>query len=454
MKKVVYDTQCPAEFEQHWSDMLQNYESLKHNKWLNKLYEEKHRWVPCFVKTTFWDGMSTTQRSESMNAFFDGYVHSRTSLKQFVEKFDNALGYKMEKELKADARSFSTIIPTSTSYNVEKQIQRLYTHAKFKEFRNQLIRKMYCEIIGSQDEIKDGVMVQTYDIQEEIYYQKPQEDKEEVDDDDELVASNEDITSLDMEHTAPIEESESKSEPELDPDIDWSMKKIIFKIWFQKNECKVECSCHRFVFRGILCTHAICVLLRNDVLLIPDNYILRRWRKDVKLLHTKVPINSDSWHLTPAEKRYKKLCDYFAELADVASKDSDKCSNIKKWIREQLRETVEKGSGIEAEINNSGQENEAIKVSNPPQANTKGRPCTNRLKPKQYKRKAKKENVNTNEQIPSQQSLVSNIQPSKKRKTSSKKENITTTKEILTQQNTEGAFQSLGGAEINNLNRG
>ncbi|KAI3855487.1 hypothetical protein MKX03_004344, partial [Papaver bracteatum] len=64
MKKAVYDTQCPAEFEQHWSDMLQKYESLKHTKWLNKLYEEKHRWVPCFVKTTFWAGMSITQRSE------------------------------------------------------------------------------------------------------------------------------------------------------------------------------------------------------------------------------------------------------------------------------------------------------------------------------------------------------------------------------------------------------
>ncbi|KAI3927824.1 hypothetical protein MKW98_023425 [Papaver atlanticum] len=126
----------------------------------------------------------------------------------------------MEKDLKADAGSFSTIIPTSTSYKMEKQIQRVYTHAKFKEFRNQLIRKMYYEIIGTQDEIKDGVMVQRYDIQEEIYYQKPPEDEKEIDDDDdELVASNEDITSLDMENTAPIEESES--EPELDPDIDW-----------------------------------------------------------------------------------------------------------------------------------------------------------------------------------------------------------------------------------------
>ncbi|XP_026398463.1 protein FAR1-RELATED SEQUENCE 6-like [Papaver somniferum] len=130
MKKVVYDSQCPAEFEERWSEILEKYESLKQNKWLSKLYRKKDRWIPCFVKTTFWAGMSTTQRSESMNAFFDGYVHSRTSLKQFVEKFDNALRYKKEMELKADARSFSKTIPTSTSYKMEKQIQKVYTHAK------------------------------------------------------------------------------------------------------------------------------------------------------------------------------------------------------------------------------------------------------------------------------------------------------------------------------------
>lgn len=40
------------------------------NKWLSDLYDEKDRWVPCYVKESFWVEMSTTQRSKSMNAFF------------------------------------------------------------------------------------------------------------------------------------------------------------------------------------------------------------------------------------------------------------------------------------------------------------------------------------------------------------------------------------------------
>lgn len=66
--------------------------------WLNGLYEERYRWVPCFVKTICWARMSTIQRSESINAFFDGYVNSKTTLKQFVEKYKKAMESKIEKE--------------------------------------------------------------------------------------------------------------------------------------------------------------------------------------------------------------------------------------------------------------------------------------------------------------------------------------------------------------------
>jgi hypothetical protein len=71
MNKNVYDMQSPDEFEKHWKEIIETYD-LEDCEWLSKLYKERNRWVPCYVKNTFWAGMSTTQRSESMNAFFDG----------------------------------------------------------------------------------------------------------------------------------------------------------------------------------------------------------------------------------------------------------------------------------------------------------------------------------------------------------------------------------------------
>ncbi|KAI3992075.1 hypothetical protein MKX01_014966, partial [Papaver californicum] len=87
---------------------------------------------------------------------------------------------------------------------------------------------MYCKIIGVLDEIKNGTLVQKYDIQEEVYYARPPENEDEDDededddDDDDSTSPLEDGTALDRENTIPTEKSDTKSkpEPELDPDND------------------------------------------------------------------------------------------------------------------------------------------------------------------------------------------------------------------------------------------
>ena len=77
--------------------------------------------------------MSTTQRSEGMNAFFDGYINSTTTLQQFVHQYDNALAHKVEKENGADFTSLNTIIPCDSQALIERQFQSAYTQAKFTE---------------------------------------------------------------------------------------------------------------------------------------------------------------------------------------------------------------------------------------------------------------------------------------------------------------------------------
>mgnify|MGYP005796050961 FL=1 len=97
------------------------------------------------MKDAFWAGMSTTQRSESMNAFFDGYVNAKTTLKHFVSQYENALRDKVEKENIADFNSFNSTIPCITHFDIEKQFQSIYTNSKFKEFQEELTYKMYCD---------------------------------------------------------------------------------------------------------------------------------------------------------------------------------------------------------------------------------------------------------------------------------------------------------------------
>ncbi|KAH9697326.1 protein FAR1-RELATED SEQUENCE [Citrus sinensis] len=106
---AVYDSQSAAQFEETWHHMIVEYD-LGDNEWLRGLYDETHHWVPCYLNNTFWAGMSSTQRSESMNVFFDGYVNSKTTLKQFVEQYSCALKNKVQKEVEKDVRHAVTIM--------------------------------------------------------------------------------------------------------------------------------------------------------------------------------------------------------------------------------------------------------------------------------------------------------------------------------------------------------
>ncbi|XP_047319523.1 protein FAR-RED IMPAIRED RESPONSE 1-like [Impatiens glandulifera] len=97
LNTIVYNSLIVDECDENWQKMTKEF-NLDNNIWLISLHEERNKWMLVYVKDKFWAGMSTSQRSESMNAFFDDYVHSKTSLKQFVEQYDNVLKSKIENE--------------------------------------------------------------------------------------------------------------------------------------------------------------------------------------------------------------------------------------------------------------------------------------------------------------------------------------------------------------------
>jgi hypothetical protein len=107
--------------------------------------------------------MSSTQRSESMNAFFDGYLHNSTTLKIFMEQFKNAMLNKVENEILSDFEYFKDKLECLSSSPMEKQFQEAYTHEIFKRVRIELSRRQGCivkEVVRGGEEVK-------YKIQDE-----------------------------------------------------------------------------------------------------------------------------------------------------------------------------------------------------------------------------------------------------------------------------------------------
>ncbi|KAH9795178.1 protein FAR1-RELATED SEQUENCE [Citrus sinensis] len=319
---VVYNSHTPVEFEESWHDMLDKYD-LRNNQWLNGLYEERNRWVPAFVKTTFWAGMSITQRSESMNAFFDGYVNSKTTLKQFVEKYEKAMESKIEKEWQVDARSFSQRLPCRTSFTMEKQVEEVYTIFKFQKFQQELVNKICCE----------------------------------------------DFSCGGLEYEA-IENDEKSREK-------------TFRVIFEKDEGEICCVCSMFEYKGILCKHAIAVLSRNRVQLLPKKYILRRLRKDVRRFSSKVKVSYAARSSSIKHQRYKEECIAFYDVAEVASKNEESHKNIMGWIEKVMKDVSlnVRCDGDDTTIDGGSSSN----IQDPVVTRRKGRPSCQR-KQKQFKR--------------------------------------------------------------------
>ncbi|KAK0600697.1 hypothetical protein LWI29_017563 [Acer saccharum] len=287
---VVYDSLTRDEFEDRWNGLINVY-GLHANEWLLRLYDERRRWVPAFVKDTFWAGMSTTQRSESMHAFFDGYVNSKTTLKQFVEQYENALRDKVEKENLADFNSFNSLVPCLTHYPIEKQFQDAYTTTKFKEFQNELKAKLYCVLSFDED---NG------------HYSK--------------FIVREDVMVGEASH-----------------------RRVPFIVRLSEVDCVVNCNCRLFEFKGILCRHAIMVLIHKGIFVVPDKYILRRWRKDVTRCHTKVKIGYDNWSTKPEGHRFDKMCNSFYELAHLATGSDDMCNIVIEGITDLKTKLISNG---------------------------------------------------------------------------------------------------------------
>lgn len=277
LSKAVYDSFTVAEFETYWEDMIQKY-NLEDNAWLSSLYEDKELWIPVFVKDTFWAGMSSTQRSESINAFFDGFVTSKTSLSQFAEQYENALKNKYEQEAQEDFRSIHFKPQLISPLKMETQVAKIYTMNMFIKF---------------QDEVKKMIQLGVSSFQTDG------------------PTTSYEISDFDGE------------------------RYVLYRVVYNRVENEVWCICRSFEFKGILCRHALCVLKNEQVTEIPRKYILDRWRKDFKQFHA-----STSTYLAPMCQKdlYDKLYmigqQFLADIVEMGATNSTRYSHALETLKE------------------------------------------------------------------------------------------------------------------------
>ena len=239
LKICVFDSKTPAEFERNWQGFLDDFE-FHDNNWLRSIYAIRERWVPAFWRDCFSAGMASTQRSEGMNAFFDKYLTSRTTLKQFVKQYELAVRHKYEKEALSDFDCQHKAPQLISKYPFERQLSELYTVGVFKKVQLEIGKMMYCDI---KDEFNE----------------------------DDILHFN--VTEHVLTHILPLSK----------------------RFTVQIRDEKWVCDCRMFDHVGILCCHIYVVIARiRPNALLPESYIVHRWRKDIRRSYgVKFPLQSD-----------------------------------------------------------------------------------------------------------------------------------------------------------------
>ncbi|XP_024627936.2 protein FAR1-RELATED SEQUENCE 5-like [Medicago truncatula] len=209
--KCIHQTITSYDFDSDWGAMIDKYE-LQDNKWLKKIYSIREKWVPSYVRQSFCAGMSTTQRSESMNKFFKGFLNSSTPLSKFVIQYEKTLDTRYNKEREKNVKTRNSKPLLRTLYPMEEEASKIYTRKVFRIFQD--------ELVGSQIFIAEKVKffdeVSTYKIHE-IYKEKPN-----------------------------------------------------YHVTFQIISKEAKCSCRMFEFVGILCRHVLNVFIKENVYSLPS----------------------------------------------------------------------------------------------------------------------------------------------------------------------------------------
>ncbi|XP_074355907.1 protein FAR1-RELATED SEQUENCE 5-like [Apium graveolens] len=130
-------------YEEPLTDSQKNI--MKSWKWIVNMYVKRHHWVKAYLKDTFFAGMKSSQRSESMNSFFDGYVNSNTLLSDFVDQYEKAIASRRDTEEKEDLISMTTTPDLTNMHSLEAHAGKIYSRNIFKLFQNEFMQILHCQ---------------------------------------------------------------------------------------------------------------------------------------------------------------------------------------------------------------------------------------------------------------------------------------------------------------------
>ncbi|XP_058092417.1 protein FAR1-RELATED SEQUENCE 5-like [Magnolia sinica] len=304
LNRCIYDYEYEEEFLTVWNNMILKY-NLMDNKWLQNLFKEKEKWALVYGRNTFCADMKSTQRSESMNNLLKNYLNSKYDLLRFFTHYERTVASRRYKESMTDFKMRQSTLVMFLDVKILNETAKVYTPEVFEMFQEEYKKHLRYSIS------KCG---EFSTIAEYCVYNDKDERR---------------------------------------------------TVRFDSLDGTMTCSCKKFEFVGILCSHAMKVLDFYNIKEVDPRYIMKRWRRDAKegfgRDHTRVPTKGE--HNIVFGKRYKYLCSKLHRIIAMAEEHDELFKFADKYTDKFHDEMMERMKGMkEPPLRSCKSVDESIKI--------------------------------------------------------------------------------------------
>ncbi|KAK8938416.1 Protein FAR1-RELATED SEQUENCE 5 [Platanthera zijinensis] len=268
--------------------------------------------------------MTSSSRSESINAFFDGFVNANTHLNEFIIQYEKALKSRRDAEEQEDYMTLNSTAALFTNFSIEQYAAKIYTKSIFKLFQHEFKLSLECWY----DVVKISPTCVTYKVG-------------------------------------------------LSCDV---KSKWCLVTYDESEDIKAKCECAKFETHGYLCKHILHVMTAIKHLReIPTNFILKRWTIDARNISHMQGDSSQNdvvspmmkWRLAGLSKKLLDQASLSVEIYEEVYETFNKLSlKYDSFVHRDESDTMLSQVGSNLDLHKIPE----ISIRDPPILRTKGRP--------------------------------------------------------------------------------
>ncbi|XP_062086395.1 protein FAR1-RELATED SEQUENCE 5-like [Humulus lupulus] len=295
--ELLYQYCTEEQFEDTWNNMVSEFH-LQESRWEKTTYANRKSWAECFLRVNFFAGLTTTQRSESINSYLSHFLTSKLKLRDLVGQVDATIQniHHTEREDDFISNHTSPSIPTNVLHQYYQQVASILTKTMYDKVAEQ-ISSALSYLVDSAD----------VTVNSRSYY----------------------LT-------------------RFPKGLVWS------QVNYDTDHGHINCTCMLFESDGIPCRHIFAVMKHLNIPCIPDFLFKARWRKDAK---SSVELNGFPHSRMPGDvlvcTRWGSLTSRFNAMGYFATKQSDtyeeamnEMSRLEEKFKSMCVDTILRQQGI------------------------------------------------------------------------------------------------------------